>query len=65
VAEVQLSCEDDPEIGAMTDEELVEAAETLFGSWADRDDIDDNWLENLHSGWEARLKELYGPDGAD
>jgi hypothetical protein len=54
--------EDDPEIVAMTDEELAEAAAALFGSWAERDDIDDDWLDNLRSGWDERLKELYGPD---
>lgn len=56
--------EDDPEIAAMTNEEIVAVAKALCGAWADRPDMDDNWLENSRKkwsdGWKERLDELYG-----
>jgi hypothetical protein len=33
--------------GGMPRKELIEAVEALFGVWADRDDINDEWLEDL------------------
>lgn len=41
--------EDDPEIAAMTEEELTKAALALFGSWADREDL--KWMDNLRKNW--------------
>ncbi|HSW63407.1 MAG TPA: hypothetical protein VLH56_08865 [Dissulfurispiraceae bacterium] len=54
--------EDDPEIQAMTDKEIIAEARAAFGSWADRDDITDDWLDEIRAGWSSRLDELYGPD---
>ena len=33
--------------------------EPLFGLWADDKEMDDNWLHNLRSGWDTRLRNLY------
>ncbi len=52
--------EDDPEIAAMSRKELKAALEAAFGAWADRDDINDEWLDNLSKGWSLRFDELYG-----
>jgi len=30
-------------------------AESLFGAWSDREDIDENYLRDLWEGWSARL----------
>lgn len=61
--------EDDPELAAMTDTELVAAAKALYGAWADREDIGETWLEDLRAAdaaeWDKRLAELYGPDFPD
>lgn len=54
--------EDDPEILAMTDEELTSAALSLFGSWADREDIGDDWLDEIRSHWHDHWEDRYGPD---
>jgi hypothetical protein len=58
--------EDDPEIAAMSNAEIVAAAKALCGAWANRQDIDDNWVENMRNqwsdGWKERLADLYGPD---
>ena len=34
-------------------------ARAAFGSWADRDDIGDDWLDELRKGWSGRLDELH------
>lgn len=30
----------------------------LYGAWADRDDIDDAWLEDLRASWNRRYKAI-------
>lgn len=56
----------DAKIAAMSPDELADAIMSLAGSWSDREDITDNWLDELRAdmtaGWEERLKELYGDD---
>ncbi len=54
--------EDDPEILAMSDEELVNEALAAAGMWADRDDINDDSLSILSSGWAERIRDLYAAD---
>jgi hypothetical protein len=54
--------EEDPEILAMSDKEIVSEARAAFGMWADRDDITDTWLDELRGGWENRLDDIYGPN---
>jgi hypothetical protein len=58
--------EEDPDLAAMSDKELVAAAKSLYGAWAGREDIGDNWLEEMRaedaSEWDKRLAEIYGPD---
>jgi hypothetical protein len=44
--------EPDPEIAAMSDEELLAEVKLLFGAWADRDDLDDNWRDEIWEGWD-------------
>ncbi len=51
--------EDDPEILALTEDELRAEVEAAFGSWADREDINDEWLEDLRRGWSVGLDELF------
>lgn len=51
--------DEDPETAAMSLAELRKIALAAFGSWADRDDIGDDWLENIRSSWDDRLDELY------
>ena len=44
--------DDDPELLAMTDEEILAEAKAAFGSWADRDDIRTRWYSNTLNGAE-------------
>lgn len=39
--------------------------EPLFGLWADDEEIDDNWLHDLRSGWDTRLRNLYDFEADD
>lgn len=43
----------------MSDEEIISEANASCGTWADREDIDDNWLEDMRSGWADRLDRIY------
>ena len=47
-----------------SDEAIKDAVMALFGAWANREDMDDSWLDNLRAqmekGWRERLVELYG-----
>jgi hypothetical protein len=54
--------DNDPEIAALTDSELMADINALFGAWEDREEITDDWLENMRRGWDDRLTDLYGPD---
>jgi hypothetical protein len=54
--------EEDPEIMALSDSEIKTEVVSMYGIWADRDDIGDDWLNNMRSGWSNRLEDLYGPD---
>ena len=51
--------EEEPELAGMTDAEIRELALSAAGMWADRDDIDIDWLDDLRSSWHDRLDELY------
>jgi hypothetical protein len=37
--------------------------ESLYGAWADRDDMGEDWLDNLRAGWNVRLADIYDADG--
>jgi hypothetical protein len=52
--------DDDPEIAGLTDNELMAEIEAAFGAWKDREDITDDWLDNMRHGWDDRLTDLYG-----
>lgn len=54
--------DEDPETAAMSDKEILAEVRAMFGAWADRDDIDDNWLDDIRSTWDDRLDGLYGPE---
>jgi hypothetical protein len=41
--------ETDPEIAAMTDEELLAETKRLFGAWAD---LDEDWRDDIWSRWD-------------
>ena len=51
--------DEDREIAAMTDAEILTAVRAMAGAWADRDDIDDNWLKDSRSSWYDRLDKFY------
>ncbi|MBI4671417.1 MAG: antitoxin family protein [Chloroflexi bacterium] len=40
----------------------IKLARESFGMWADRQDITDDWLDEIRAGWERRLNELYQDD---
>lgn len=61
-AKLRLIQYEDSETAAMTDEEIKAEVLAMAGSWADRDDIDDNWLDDLRASWDDRLEELYGDE---
>jgi hypothetical protein len=43
-----------------TEDELVkQRIKEAFGMWADRDDIGDDWLDEIRAGWEERMKRIY------
>jgi hypothetical protein len=50
----------DPEILALTRGELIAKISELGGKWAGREDINDDWLNDLRSNWDERLKRNYG-----
>ncbi|MEJ5202572.1 MAG: hypothetical protein WHV66_10115 [Anaerolineales bacterium] len=50
---------EDPEILAMSEEEIRAEVLAAFGAWADREDMTDDWLDELRRGWNDRLDELY------
>lgn len=57
--------EDDPEIAAMTDEELLSSVKAMFGAWADREDITDDWLGEIRRGWGKRIDKINGTNSED
>ncbi len=56
---------EDPEILAMSEEEIRAEILAAFGAWADRDDITDDWLDDLRRGWSDRLDDLYSEQSKD
>ncbi len=50
---------EDPEILLMSEDEIKVAVLAAFGAWADREDITDDWLDDLRRGWSDRLDDLY------
>lgn len=57
--------EEDAAIATMSEKAIEAEVLAMFGSWADRDDITDNYLDDLRGGWGTRLDELYGNDEED
>ncbi len=49
---------DDPEVAAMTRDELTQSILSLAGKWANRDDINDDWLDNVRASWDTRLNDV-------
>lgn len=49
--------------GAASDANLWNEVEKLFGAWADRNDLADDWLDQLRNEWDNRLADEYGIDG--
>ena len=49
----------------LSEKEKLDLALSCFGAWKDRDDINDNWLNDLRSGWDERLNDLYGEEKTD
>lgn len=37
----------------------VKLARETFGMWADRQDLTDDWLNEIRAGWEERIRDLY------
>lgn len=56
---------EDPEILAMSEEEIRAEVLAAFGAWADRDDITDDWLDDIRRGWSDRLDDLYSEQSKD
>ncbi|GIV66682.1 MAG: hypothetical protein KatS3mg054_0668 [Chloroflexus sp.] len=56
---------EDPEILAMSEEEIRAEVLAAFGAWADRDDITDDWLDGIRRGWSDRLDDLYSEQSKD
>lgn len=52
----------DSEIMSMSPDEIKAEVLAAFGSWADREDITDEWLEILRQSWNNRLGELYSDE---
>jgi len=50
----------DQNLPALSDEEIKAEILAAFGAWANREDITDDWLEELRRGWVERLDEIYG-----
>lgn len=48
--------DEDREISLMSDAEIVGAVEALFGAWADRDDLDDDWYDEFRGTWFDQLE---------
>lgn len=36
-----------------------DAIQRMCGAWADRDDIDDGWLDRLRGSWDESLNAIY------
>jgi len=62
MAETSADSELDPEIAAMSEEEIAVTVRSLFGAWADRDDFTEETLEEMRHSWDDRLDQLYGND---
>jgi len=41
------------EVDALSDEEYMAELESVLGSWADREDIGDDWLDKMREGWKG------------
>jgi len=51
---------DDSDIRSMSEEEIIRLAFECFGMWKDRDDIGDDWVEEMRSTSIDRLEHIYG-----
>lgn len=50
----------DPEILRMSKAEYIAAIEALSGIWSNRDDISNDWVDEIRSEWDKRVDVLYG-----
>lgn len=50
--------EEDLDLTPFNAEELSKLALEAAGIWADRDDITDEWLDELRKGWNTRLDDF-------
>jgi hypothetical protein len=50
---------------SIPEEKLLSEVVALYGSWADREDIDDDWLDKIRSGWEHREFDSHATDTED
>lgn len=57
--------EDDPSITSLSLAEISSEVMAMFGAWADRDDITDDFLVTLWNGWGDSLEELYNDEQPD
>ena len=43
-------------------DDIATSIRAMFGRWANRGDIADDWLDNLRQDWEGRFTKLYDRD---
>ncbi len=46
----------------ISDDDLWRKIDALFGIWADRDEINDDWLNSLRGYSSSKMTELYGDE---
>lgn len=49
----------DPVIRALSRAEIISEINAMFGKWNNREDIGDDWLENIRRGWDNRLDDIF------
>lgn len=52
----------DPTIRALSREEIISEINAMFGKWENREDIGEDWLENIRRGWDTRLDDIFNSD---
>ena len=50
---------DNPELLRMSKPDYIAAIAALSGIWSDRNDISDNWVDEIRSEWDKRIDDLY------
>jgi hypothetical protein len=51
----------DPQVGFMSKQQVYDAVMASFGSWVDREDIPDDWVDQMRQEESDRLADLYAP----